>query len=139
MAATVQDRNTPYRDGELTPVLVAKGEKIPAGVMVCLKAGYAVNGQTGDGLLYAGCSDEAADNSNGGDGDMHILVRRHKAFLWENDGTITQSHVGQPVYVLDNQTVTAGSPAPKGDAVAATEGVLAGTIIMLDADGVWVF
>ncbi|MGL9774581.1 MAG: hypothetical protein ACR5LG_13355 [Sodalis sp. (in: enterobacteria)] len=67
MTATTQDRNTPYRDGELRPYPVAKKETIPAGVIVCLKGGYAVNGQ-------------------GGNGDQYIVVRRHKAFLWENYG-----------------------------------------------------
>ncbi|MFT4465994.1 MAG: hypothetical protein ACMX3H_16995 [Sodalis sp. (in: enterobacteria)] len=51
MTATTQDRNTPYRDGELTPYPVAAKEIIPAGVIVCLKDGYAVNGQRGEGLV----------------------------------------------------------------------------------------
>ncbi|MGL9774524.1 MAG: hypothetical protein ACR5LG_12975 [Sodalis sp. (in: enterobacteria)] len=46
------------------------------------------------------------------------MVRRHKAFLWENDGAVKQEHVGKP-----------GKPASR---------CTAGTIIMLDAAGVWV-
>ncbi|MBG6243060.1 MAG: hypothetical protein EKE20_15110 [Candidatus Symbiopectobacterium sp. Dall1.0] len=127
MTATTQDRNTPYRDGELTPYPVAAKETIPAGVIVCLKEGYAVNGQSGAGLVYAGRADEAIDNSKGANGDQQIRVRRHKAFCWENDGSVRQEHVGKPAYVVDNQTV------------AATDGSApAGTIIMLDAAGVWV-
>ncbi|MFT4466098.1 MAG: hypothetical protein ACMX3H_17810 [Sodalis sp. (in: enterobacteria)] len=117
MTATTQDRNTPYRDGELTPYPVAAKEIIPAGVIVCLKDGYAVNDQSGEGLVYAGRADEAIGNSKGGNGDQHILVRRHKAFLWENDGSVKQEHVGKPAYLVDNQTVAAtdgSAPPPAG-------------------------
>lgn len=187
MTATLVDRNTPYRDGELTPVPVAAGESIPAGVIVCINSdGYAVNGKEAADLRYAGCSDEAVDNRDGADGDLFILVRMRKAFLWGNDGTVTQEYLGQRVYILDNQTVTAsGSAAPAAmmaqnavvdgkstadggaevtdttaneggtgskkakkaalDAVtppseddAATRSK-AGTVILIDADGVWVY
>ncbi|WP_438806919.1 hypothetical protein [Sodalis sp. (in: enterobacteria)] len=73
MTATTQDRNTPYRDGELTPYPVAEKETIPAGVIVCLKGGYAVNGQGGEALMYAGRADEAIDNGQGGNGDQYIV------------------------------------------------------------------
>ncbi|MBT9431357.1 hypothetical protein JZM24_02850 [Candidatus Sodalis endolongispinus] len=141
MTATTQDRNTPYRDGELTPYPVAAKENIPAGVIVCLKDGYAVNGQGGETLVYAGRADEAIDNRQGGNGDQHILVRRHKAFLWENDGSVKQAHVGKPAYVVDNQTVSAsdcGTPAQEGKPGKPASRSAAGTIIMLDAAGVWV-
>ena len=187
MTATLVDRNTQFRDGELTPVPVAAGESIPAGVIVCINSGgYAVNGKEAPDLRYAGCSDGAVDNSAGADGDLFILVRMNKAFLWDHDGTVTQEYLGQRVYILDNQTVTAsdgGAPAvlmaqnavvdgngvtdggdattdttaneegsgskkakkaaqdavtpPSEDAVATRS--KAGTVILIDADGVWVY
>ncbi|HHA2248635.1 TPA: hypothetical protein ACOEHG_003537 [Enterobacter ludwigii] len=187
MTATLVDRNTPYRDGELTPVPVAAGESIPAGVIVCINSdGYAVNGKEAPDLRYAGCSDEAVDNRDGADGDLFILVRMKKAFLWDHDGTVTQEYLGQRVYILDNQTVTAsgggasavmmaqesvadgdgvtGGDSTTGDAAAedgaagskkakkaALDAVTppaeddvatrskAGTVILIDADGVWVY
>ncbi|MGL9773176.1 MAG: hypothetical protein ACR5LG_02355 [Sodalis sp. (in: enterobacteria)] len=141
MTATTQDRNTPYRDGELTPYLVAEKETIPAGVIVCLKGGHAVNGQGGEALVYTGRADEAIDNSQGGNGDQYIVVRRHKAFLWENDGAVKQEHVGKPGYVVDNQMVSASdgsTPAQEGKPGKPASRCMAGTIIMLDAEGVWV-
>ncbi|MFT4465993.1 MAG: hypothetical protein ACMX3H_16990 [Sodalis sp. (in: enterobacteria)] len=90
----------------------------------------------------AGRADEAIDNSKGGNGDQHILlVRRHKAFLWENDGSVKQEHVCKPAYVVDNQTVAAtdgSAPAQGGGQPTAASRSAAGTIIMLDAAGVWV-
>ncbi|WP_053091656.1 MULTISPECIES: hypothetical protein [Serratia] len=186
MTATLVDRNTPYRDGELTPVPLAAGEIIPAGVIVCINTdGYAVNGKEAPDLLYAGRSEDAVDNSAGQDGDLYILVRMRKAFLWENDGTVTQASLGRRVFILDNQTVSAsdggGAPAvlmaepgqaggeqtdgntgdgneqqtaqdkktgkaktaeladvPVSEDAAATRSK-AGTVILLDADGVWVY
>lgn len=141
MTATTQDRNTPYRDGELTPYPVAAGETIPAGVIVCLKDGYAVNGKSAEDLVYAGRADEAIDNSKGANGDQHILVRRHKVFCWENDGAVKPTHVGKPAYVVDNQTVSASdgsTPAQEGKPGKPASRCTAGTIIMLDAAGVWV-
>ncbi|AHE69221.1 hypothetical protein M942_04510 [Enterobacter ludwigii] len=171
MTATLVDRNTQYRDGELTPVPVAAGENIPAGVIVCINSdGYAVNGKEAADLRYAGCSDEAVDNRAGADGDLFILVRMNKAFLWDNDGTVTQECLGQRVYILDNQTVTAsgggasavmmaqesvadgdGAAGSKKAKKAALDAVTppaeddvatrsrAGTVILIDADGVWVY
>jgi len=143
MAATTEDRNTPYRDCILTPVPVAKGEVIPAGVIVCASAtGYAVNGTAALGLAYLGRAEERVDNSAGNDGDQAIIVRSHKAFCWENDGSVTQANMGKRAYIVDNQTVgaTDGSAEKDGDtpAVAASRSQ-AGTIIMIDTDGVWVY
>lgn len=138
------DFNAPYRDGELTPVPVAKGEYIPAGTIVCINAaGYAVGGQASTGLTYAGRAEEFVDNTSGADGAVHVLVRRKKAFRWLNDGTVTQAMLGQRVYVLDNRTVTGtggSSPASEDGKTPAVEAShsKAGTVILLDADGVWV-
>ncbi|KAF1366536.1 hypothetical protein [Yokenella regensburgei] len=138
------DFNAPYRDGELTPVPVAKGELIPAGVIVCINAsGYAVGGQAATGLIYAGRAEERADNSAGDNGSIAVLVRRKKAFRWLNDGTITQAMLGQRVFVLDNRTLTGtdgSSPASddgKTPAVDASHSK-AGTVILIESDGVWV-
>ncbi|MGL9774523.1 MAG: hypothetical protein ACR5LG_12970 [Sodalis sp. (in: enterobacteria)] len=42
---------------------MAEKETIPTGVIVCLKGGYAINGQGGEALVYAERADEAIDNS----------------------------------------------------------------------------
>jgi hypothetical protein len=136
MAATTEDRNTPYRDCVITPVPVAKGEIIPAGVIVCVSAtGFAVNGTEATGLFYLGRSEERVDNSAGADGDQFINVHSHKAFLWENDGSVEQASLGKRAYIVDNQTVGATEGPDGGDATRSQ----AGTIIMIDTDGVWVY
>ncbi|KGT95306.1 hypothetical protein NG99_04615 [Erwinia typographi] len=145
MTATTTPRNTPWRDAILTPVGVAKGETIPEGAIVCINAdGYAVNGKADATLKFGGCAAESVDNSTGADGDITILVRTNKAFRWDQDGTITQANLLDRAYVLDNQTVTAtdgSTPASDDGKTPATEATncKAGSIIMIDADGVWIY
>lgn len=133
MTATAKDRNTPMKDGELVAVPVAANAVIPAGVIVVANAtGFAANGTTATGLTYLGRSDEAVDNTGGADGAKNILVRRGKAFLFDNLGAdpVTQASLGKLCYIADNQTVAGTSASNTRSA--------AGTVIGVDADGVWV-
>ena len=141
MTATTTPRNTPWRDCILTPLPVAKDERIPEGAIVCVNAdGYAVNGKADATLKYAGCAAETVDNTDGADGDITLNVRAKKAFRWDQDGTITQKQLLERAYIVDNQTLTAtdGSDASASPAKEATY-CKAGTIIMIDGDGVWIY
>ncbi|WP_215782019.1 hypothetical protein [Paludibacterium sp. B53371] len=133
MTATTQDRNTPFKDGELIVVPVAAGVKIPAGTIVVANAsGFGAPGATATTLAYLGMADAAIDNSAGADGAVGVPVRRGKAFKFANDGTdpVTQASLGRPCFIVDNQTV------------AKTNGTntrsQAGIVVAVDADGVWV-
>lgn len=133
MTLTTVDRNTPYKNQELLPVLVGAGVKILAGTIVCANAtGFAAPGATSTTLTYLGMADEAIDNSAGADGDKTVLVRRGKAFQFANHGAdpVTQAAVGQACYIVDNQTVAAthgGNTRSK-----------AGLVLAVDAAGVWI-
>ncbi len=133
MTATTADRNTPYRDTDLLAVPVAANTVIPAGVIVAANAtGFATNGATSTTLTALGRSEEAVDNTGGADGAKAIVVLRNKAFKFANlaGDPVTQASLGKACYIADNQTV------------AATSGTntrsVAGTVIGVDADGVWV-
>lgn len=134
------DFDAPYRDGELVPVPVAKGELIPAGTIVCINTdGFAVGGQAATGLTYAGRAEDRADNTAGSDGSSSVLVRRKKAFRWLNDGTITQAMLGQHAYVLNNRTLSGSDgAAAQGSEPAEASLSKAGTIILIESDGVWI-
>jgi hypothetical protein len=127
------DRNTPLKDTEMLGVLVAGGVKIFAGAMVCANAnGMATPGATSLTLTYLGRAESYVDNTLGTDGAMTIIVRRHRAFKWINSAAdpITQSSLGQFVYIVDDFTV------------AKTNGTntrsLGGKLVGIDTDGVWV-
>ena len=128
MTTTLLDRNTPRRDGLKIPLKVAAGELIPAGTIVCVNTdGFAVSGKKAADLVYIGRADERVDNTAGQDGDAIVEVERGRLFAWASDGTITQTCVGQLVFVADNQTVTA----------TETGASHAGACVLIDDDGVW--
>lgn len=133
MTATTQDRNTPYRQGELIVAPVAAGVKIPAGTIVCSSgSGFAVPGATAATLAYLGMADAAVDNSAGADGAIGVSIRRGMAFKWANDSgdPVTQASLGRVCYIVDNQTVAKSN----GGNTRSPAGIVVG----IDADGVWV-
>ena len=133
MTATTTDRNTPYRDTDQLAVPVAANAVIPAGVLVAANAtGFATNGATATTLTALGRSEEAVDNTGGADGAKTIVVRRNKAFKFANlaGDLVTQASLGKVCYIADNQTVAATNGANTRSA--------AGTVVGVEADGVWV-
>lgn len=132
MTATTVDRNTPYKDGELISVKLAAVAVLAGTMAVANASGYGVGGSTATTLTYLGRFEEAVDNSAGAAGDKEAVVRIGKAFKWENHGAdpVTQASLGKVCYIVDNQTV------------AATDGTgtrsVAGKVIQVDSDGVWV-
>ncbi|MGD8388948.1 MAG: hypothetical protein PVG49_17510 [Desulfobacteraceae bacterium] len=130
----MSDRKTPYQDGIIIPLGVAASTEIEAGKMCARNAdGYAVPASDTADLVVMGRSDEAVDNSSGGNGDKTVKVRRKKAFKFENSAThaVTVANIGEDVYVEDAETVSTDG----GD-----NSIVAGKCLGVDsADGqVWV-
>lgn len=132
MAVLSKDRMTPVRAGELISVPVKAATKIHAGSLVAKAAGgYAAPAAKAESLVVLGRAEEAVDNSAGADGDVRVRVRRG-VFRWANSaggGAVGQTEIGEKkAFIVDDQTVTktkAGSTP-------------AGTVIDVDAEGVWV-
>lgn len=132
MAALTADRNTLYKDGEELPFPVAANAVIYAGALVVSNAaGYAAPGSAAAGLIALGRSEDSISNNPGADGAKVIRVRRKKAFLFANSTTdaVVQADVGRPCYIQDDQTVCH----------TATGKSVAGTVVGLEAPGVWVY
>lgn len=133
MSALTADRNTASQKGTVISVPVAAGKKIFAGSLVVASAtGYAEPGATATGLTYLGRADEFVDNTGGADGAVSVLVRRRTSFYWNNSGTdpVVQADFGKTCYVVDDHTVSATNGSNTQSA--------AGTVVGLDANGVWV-
>jgi hypothetical protein len=133
MTALTQDRNTPLMGIELLPVSVAAGVVIYAGALVVADAeGFAAPGKTATGLTYLGRAEEAVNNTGGADGAKTVMVRRNKAFLWENhtNDPVTQASIGKHCYIVDDQTVAAGA----GDGTRSQGGI----VLRVADEGVWV-
>ncbi len=106
MAALTSDRNTQYSLGDLLSVPVAAGERIFAGSLVCADAdGHAVPAADTDGLKFMGVATVQADNRNGSDGDVRVVVRRRGRYCLAYAGTLVQAGLGAAVYAVDDQTV----------------------------------
>lgn len=131
--ALTSDRNTPMKDTASLPVPVAANAHIRAGALVVANSsGYAAPGSTATTLTCLGRAECEVDNTGGANGAKTVVVRRKKAFKWANSGTdlVGQSSLGKNCYIVDDQTV------------AATDGggtrSIAGKVMGIDTDGVWV-
>lgn len=133
MTALTQDRNTPAQLGEVQEYPVLAATVIYGGAIACLDAaGWAVPGATATTLIAAGRADERADNSTGGNGAINAKIRAG-VFRFANSAAadaITAAEIGDACFIVDDQSV------------AKTNGVgtrsVAGTIVQVDALGVWV-
>lgn len=131
--ALAADRNTPMKDGELIAVPVATNVKIYAGALVVANSGgYAAPGSVATTLTYLGRAEEQVDNTGGANGAKTVLVRRGTAFKFKNSGAdaVTQASLGKVCYVVDDETVAATNGGNTRSA--------AGTVLAVEADGVWV-
>lgn len=131
--AITADRDTPERSGVDFSFPVAAATKIYAGALVCLNAaGNAVPGATSTTLIAVGRADEQVDNTGGAIGDKVVAVRKG-VFRFNNSAAsdaITKAEIGDSAYIVDDARV------------AKTNGTntrsVAGKIVDVDADGVWV-
>lgn len=127
------DRNTPYRESETLALRVASGAKIFGGALVAVNAGgYAVPGSVSATLTYVGRAECKVDNTGGADGAKTVEVRRDKAFKWVNSSAdpIGQADLFKTCYIVDDQTVARTN--------GANTRSVAGRVVGLDVDGVWV-
>jgi hypothetical protein len=108
---------------------------IQGGIAV-LDAGYVAPGRTAAGLIAVGIFDDSPpagiDNTGGAAGALTAPIRRG-IFKFANSAAgdaIAQADVGAYAYIVDDQTVA------KTDALATRS--IAGVIMQIDSDGVWV-
>lgn len=132
MTALTAARNTKERAGDVLDYPVKAAVKPIQGGIAVLNAGYAAPGTTATGLVAVGRFEETVDNSAGADGDLKVRVKSG-TFKFANSSAgdlIAQADVGADCYIVDDQTV------------AKTNGTntrsVAGKIIAIDTDGVWV-
>jgi hypothetical protein len=127
-AALTAARDTPQRSGDLVSIGVASNTTIYAGAMTAINtSGYAVPASDTTNLVVIGRAEQTVANAST-DGAVSIAVRRG-VFRWTNGDTVSIANVGAVAYVEDDATVTVTN---------STSSVVAGTILAVDSDGVWV-
>jgi len=128
--ALTKDRNTKYRRGEDVSDPVAANAKIFTGALVVLGAtGFAQPGSAATGLKARGIAQEYVDNTGGADGDVFVALRKG-VFNFKNDSTVVAADVEADAYIVDDETVA------NSDGGGTRS--IAGKIIDVDTDGVWV-
>ena len=106
MTALTQDRKTDYSLGDLLAIPVAAGETIYTGSLVCTNPeGYAVPAADSAGYTFEGVATERADNSDGSDGDVTVVVRRRGRYRFACASNLGQAAMSGEVCVADDQTV----------------------------------
>lgn len=137
MAALTQGRRTARRGGEIVSHPLAAGAVVYAGGMVCLTAaGYLTPGAADPTLRFVGVAGDTVNNAGASAGAARCDVERRGAWHFANHATDTvgRQHIGQRAYIADDQTLAATAGLVEG---AATRPA-AGTIIDVDANGVWI-
>lgn len=132
MTALTADRNTPRREADIFGRAVKGATEIFAGALVALDAnGFAVPGATATDLTADGRAEEHVENA-GADGDVQVEVRKGTFRFANSAGAdeIVAADIGATCYIVDDQTVA------KTDGTATRSA--AGTVMDVDADGVWV-
>jgi hypothetical protein len=104
--ALTADKKLEYTEGVELPFPVDDGDKIFAGALVAVNAdGYLVPGSDTAGLIFQGVALNYADNTNGSDGDLTVVVRRRGLIKMELAHTITQANVGDNVFLAGDDKV----------------------------------
>lgn len=135
MAALTADRNTEYSLGDLLSMPVAAAEHIFAGALVCTDAeGYAVPAADTAGLVFQGVATAQADNRNGNDGDVSVVVRRRGRYRFDSASSLDQSALSAQVYAADDQTVAAADDVTNDVAVGVIDKVESAGLCWVSVD-----
>lgn len=138
MSALSAGRRTLRRNGDRVSHPLAAGAAVFGGGLVCLDAsGWLVPGTAAPGLTCVGVAAETVGNPGGAAGAVHAEVDRHGAWRFDSDATdpVGRTRIGKLAYMVDDHTLaaTAGNDGGGNPARSA-----AGTVIDIDADGVWI-
>ncbi len=121
------------RAGRRNRASLGAGATIFAGAMVAINdAGFLVPATADTTLAVVATSKGRADNSGGADGDVYCEIARGVFNMKNSEGgdAIALAQIGQPVFVVDDQTVAKTDGAGTRPA--------AGVLAWFDSDGPWV-
>ena len=103
--AVTAGRDAKRSQGDIITVPVEAGESIYSGTIVMADTdGYAVPGADTASCIFLGIAADTVTNS-GADGAVDVAVYTEGTFELAFSGTATQAVLGDPVYIVDNNTV----------------------------------
>lgn len=98
---------------------VAASTLIYAGAMVALNAAGNAIPAIPTAARMRGVALAEADNSSGAIGDENVIIERG-SFLFDSNGTVSRTHIGGNVYVVDDNTVGAAGTLIAGKCLDVT-------------------
>lgn len=121
-----------YRDGCHLGIKLASMVVVTIGTLVAVNAnGYGVTATSPNAVKLMGMAQHDADNSQGVDGEVTVVVGRNQQYLlpFDADNPLTQAYVGKTALLTPNQTI-----------VTSGNGLLqVGQIMSIEPDGyAWV-
>jgi len=120
MTALIADRKTRMKQGSLFAHPVAAAAIIYNGGLTCRNsAGFATAAANSANYKLLGVADEQINNAAGLDGAETISGKRTGAFLFAATG-VTQANIGEPLYIVDDQTVGLGVVAQPSNITGVT-------------------
>ena len=130
--ALTADRTSPTRTGDYVAPLQGSNVIFAGSIVAVDTNGLALPAANVADLKVVGRAEVYSNNT----GDHYLATRtvqvRRGIFQWDNGATnnLTRANISDPVYAIDDQTV--------GRTNEATNAVVAGRIVDVDASGIWV-
>lgn len=129
-AALTDNRDTPEYLGKMTGPVQGSNTIFAGSIVAVDSNGLAVAASDAPGLKVIGRALVKSVNVL----SDYVATKRIRVqrgiFRWGNGGSFTAANIGDLAYLLDDQTVTT--------AALATNDIIAGLIMDVDSDGVWV-
>jgi hypothetical protein len=129
MAALTENYDAEKQKGEVIAYAVGANKEIFKGALVVTDdtTGYAETASDSAGKTFVGVAYERADNNPGSAGALTCRVQKSGTYVYNWSGTHGQALVGDPAYIVDDNTV--------GAAGAATNDILCGYVVGIPATG----
>ena len=129
-AALTAERDTPEIGGESFDVTQGSNVIYAGAIVVINSAGTAEAGTDAASKRVVGRCERTQDNTGVNYKAARTIRVKTGVFRWVNGGSFTDANIGDLAYISDDQTVTTGA--------SASQDIIAGTIVDVDSDGVWV-
>jgi len=98
------------KDGLLLSYGVEESTVVYKNGLVCANSGgYVQPGADISGMAFVGVAYEKCDNSSGIDGEHSLRIWKNGSFIFNAGFTVLQSHIGDEVYIADDNTVNTTS------------------------------
>ena len=128
--ALTAERSTPEVAGRYFSLTQGSNIVYAGSIIVVNSSGTAEAATDAASKKVVGRCERTSDNTGANYSATKVIEVKAGVFRWVNGDTFTDANIGDLAYIEDDQTVQKGA--------SATHDIIAGTIVDVDSDGVWV-